>query len=126
MEYQPGVRNIGRSERRRRFALGVTSLLMATGVVAGVLSVGLAPEMVLFTLPFIYAATVAFIQYRERFCAVFALLGVFNVGDGTSKVTDPRAVEVDRRRALLLHIWASVVAVVVSVLMYGFVVITLV
>ena len=125
MEYHPGVCNIGPSERRKRFALGVTSLLMATGVVAVILSVGWAPEMVLFTWPFIYGATVAFIQYRERFCAVFALLGVFNVGDGTSKVTDPQAMEVDRRRVLRLHIWASVASAVVSVLTYSLVAIAL-
>jgi len=126
MEYHPGICNIGPSEQRKRLALGVISLLMATGVVAVVLSVGWEPVMLLFTWPLIYAATVAFIQYRERFCAVFALLGVFNVGGGTTKVTDPQAIEVDRRRVLRLHIWASVASGVVSVLMYGLVVTTLV
>lgn len=109
MEYQPGICNIGRSERRRRFALGVTSLLMLISVVTVVLSVGWRPEIVVVTWPLIYVAAVAFIQYRAHFCAGLAVLGMFNVGDGTYKVTDPRAAEADRHRALRLHIWATIV-----------------
>lgn len=125
VEYQPGVCNIGRFERRRRFALGVISLLIVIGIVAGVLSLGWPSESVVVTWPLMYAAAVGFIQYRVHFCGGFALLGVFNVGDGTRKVTDPRATEADRRRALRLHIWATIVSVIGLLITYGLVVIGL-
>lgn len=119
MEYQPGVCNIGPSEQRKRLALGVASLLAAVVVAAAVLSIGWPLWMLLFTVFPLYGAALGFMQYRARFCVGFAGIGVFDVGDGSHKVTDPRALETDRQRAIRLNLRAVGVAVAGTLLVYG-------
>ena len=125
MEYQPGVRNIGPTERRKRLALGIASLLAAVVVVAAVLSVGWPLWTVLFTAFPLYGAAMGFIQYRERFCVGFAGIGVFDVGDGSHKVTDPRALETDRQRAIRLNLRALGIGAAGALLVYGSAVVAL-
>ncbi|GAB7092288.1 hypothetical protein JCM18237_25590 [Halorubrum luteum] len=119
MEYQPGVCNIGPSEQRKRLALGVASLLAAVVIVAAVISIGLPAWTLLVTVFPLYGAALGFIQYRARFCVGFAGVGVFDVGDGTHEVTDPRALESDRQRAIRLNLQAVGVAVAGALLVYG-------
>ena len=103
MEYQPGVCNIGPTQRRRRLLLGVSSLVSTVVLVA----VAVAAEWPRWTLAFtmfpLYGAAMGFLQYRERFCVGFAGVGVFDVGDGTRDVTDPQALAADRKRAVRLN-----------------------
>ncbi|WP_418280526.1 hypothetical protein [Halorubrum sp. DTA98] len=119
MEYQPGVCNIGPSERRKRLALGVASLLAAVVLVAAVLAIGWRSWTLLFTLFPLYGAAMGVLQYRERFCVGFAGMGVFDVGDGTRDVTDPKALEADRKRAVRLNAKALAVGGVGALAVYA-------
>ncbi len=119
MEYQPGVCNIGPVERRKRLALAVASLLAAVVLVAAVVSADWPLWTLLFTLFPLYGAAMGALQYRERFCVGFAGMGRFNVGDGTHDVTDPQALEVDRKRAVRLNTKALVAGAVGALAVYG-------
>jgi len=98
MEYQPGVCNIGPAQQRRRLLLGVVSLLAAGLLVAAIVVL----EWPQWALAFVGAA-MGVLQYRERFCVGFAGIGVFDVGAGTTDVTDPQALAADRTRAVRLN-----------------------
>ncbi|GAB6878550.1 hypothetical protein JCM17823_08240 [Halorubrum gandharaense] len=119
MEYQPGVCNIGPGEQRKRLALGVLSLLGAVVLVAGILTIGWPTWTLLFTLFPLYGAAMGFLQYRENFCVGFAGIGVFDVGTGTHDVTDPQALEADRKRAVRLNTKALALGALGSLVVYG-------
>ena len=125
MEYQPGVCNIGPTQRRRRLLLGVVSLLAAAGLVAAVLAVGWPRwTLVLTTFP-LYGAAMGYFQYRERFCVGFAGMGVFDVGDGTERVDDSTALAADRKRAVRLNVKSLATGALAAVAIYGIAVVTL-
>ncbi|MWV65721.1 hypothetical protein GRS48_12950 [Halorubrum sp. JWXQ-INN 858] len=119
MEYQPGVCNIGPAERRKRLLLGVASLLGSVVLVAAVLAVGWPLWTLLFVLFPLYGAAMGFLQYRERFCVGFAGIGVFDVGGGTHEITDPQALEADRKHAVRLNTKALAVGAVGALAAYG-------
>ena len=106
MEYQPGVCNIGPAQQRRRLLLGVVSLLVAGLLVAAII-LRTWPQWMLALVVFpLYGAAMGVLQYRERFCVGFAGIGVFDVGSGTTDITDPQALAADRKRAVRLNAMA--------------------
>lgn len=119
MEYQPGVCNIGPTQQRRRLLLGVASLLLAVGLVAGVVAVGWPRWALLLSVFPLYGAAMGSLQYRERFCVGFAAIGVFDVGDGTNQVLDEAALAADRKRAIKLNAKSLAAGVVGAVVIYG-------
>ena len=125
MVYQPGVCNIGPTQRRRRLLLGVVSLLAAAALVAAILAVGWPRwTLVLATFP-LYGAAMGYFQHRERFCVGFAGMGVFDVGEGTERVDDPAALAADRKRAVRLNLKSLAVGGLGAVAIYGVAVVTL-
>jgi hypothetical protein len=103
MEYQPGVCNIGPAQQRRRLLLGVISLLAAGLLVAAIVVLEWPQWALAFVVFPLYGAAMGVLQYRERFCVGFAGIGVFDVGAGTTDVTDPQALAADRTRAVRLN-----------------------
>ncbi|GAA0514625.1 hypothetical protein SAMN04488066_103108 [Halorubrum aquaticum] len=119
MEYQPGVCNIGPTQRRRRLLLGGVSILAAAALVAAVLAVGWPHwTLVLTTFP-LYGAAMGCFQYRERFCVGFAGVGVFDVGEGTERIDDPEALAADRKRAVRLNVKSLAVGALGALAIYG-------
>ena len=100
-QYEPGVCNIGRDEIRRRRLSGHVGALAAVGLLAALLATG-APRVVrlLVALPAAVGAS-GYLQARERFCAAYGRLGVFNFGlaGAPSAVIDESARDADRRTA---------------------------
>ncbi len=125
MEYEPGVCNIGPTQQRRRLLLGVGSLLAAVVLVAAVLALEWAQWLLVLAVFPLYGAALGFLQYRARFCVGFAGIGVFDTGDGTNEITDPAALEADRRRAVRLNAQAVAVGVIGTIVVYGIVLVTL-
>ncbi|WP_418284235.1 hypothetical protein [Halorubrum sp. DTA46] len=119
MEYQPGVCNIGPAQQRRRLLLGVGSLLLAIVHVAAVLAVGWPLWTLLIAMFPLYGAAMGYFQYRDRFCVGFAGMGVFDVGDGTTRVTDEDALAADRKRAVRLNTKSLAVGAVGALAIYG-------
>ncbi|MFW5917050.1 MAG: hypothetical protein ACOCRD_01425 [Halorubrum sp.] len=119
MTYQPGVCNIGPTQRRRRLLLGVGSALLAAGYVAAALALGWPRWALLGSVFPLYGAALGAIQYRERFCVGFAGIGVFDVGEGTTEVAGRAALAADRTRAVRLNARAVAVGVAGAVAVYG-------
>ena len=119
MEYEPGVCNIGPAQQRRRLLLGVGSLLVAVVLVVVVLALGWSRPLLILSVFPLYGAALGLLQYRARFCVGFGGIGVFDTGDGTTRVTDPDAVEADRRRAVRLNTKAALIGIVATVVVYG-------
>ncbi|MFC5278016.1 hypothetical protein ACFPM1_04450 [Halorubrum rubrum] len=119
MEYQPGVCNIGPTQRRRRLLLGVVSLLSAVALVAAILAVDWPRWTLLSTIFPLYGAAMGYFQHRERFCVGFAGVGVFDVGEGTERIDDPEALAADRKRAVRLNVKSLAVGALGALAIYG-------
>jgi hypothetical protein len=102
-EYQPGVCNIGRVERRRRRVVGAASLVGAVAFVAYALVVARSPSLLVVSFPLWFGAALGFVQDRMGFCVGFGALARYDLsgsGGGTGTVGDAEAVRRDRKRAL--------------------------
>ncbi|WP_276270749.1 hypothetical protein [Haloarcula litorea] len=104
-DYQPGVCNIGRTQRRLRLAAGVGSFL-AAGALVGARLFGLAPAATVWAAaPFVFGGWLGVLQDRFRFCVAFAALARYDLsgsGGAGGRASDREAVRADRRRAIAL------------------------
>lgn len=119
MEYQPGVCNIGPAQQRRRLFLGIASLVATVAVIGAIILAAWPRWTLVLTVFPLYGAAMGFLQYQLRFCVGFAGLGVFDIGEGTTDVTDPQALAADRRQAVKLNVIALGVGVVGALAVYG-------
>jgi hypothetical protein len=116
--YRPGTCNIGPFEiaRRRRFAIFELGL---AGVIAVFLVVVGAPPLARIVIfPILAGAIVSLEQARRHFCAAFALAGIRNFGarEDIEHVADPAAKAADRRAALVMFGYSSLVAAAITAL----------
>lgn len=121
VEYQPGVCNIGSTERRVRYGLGAAGFLVAGALVVAVPVLSI-PRWVhlLSSLP-LFGGFVGYYQGRAGFCVRYAIEGVYNVGDRVGdrrRVADREAARRDRRQARRLLARSAVSAGVVTVGIY--------
>ena len=97
--YQPGVCNIGPQEIARRRRFGHVAAFATAGMLGALLTTD-APRVLrlLVALPAMGAAS-GYLQAREKFCAGYGRLGVFNFGElgSSTAVVDEQAREADRR-----------------------------
>lgn len=103
-EYEPGVCNIGRAERLKRYAWGSLGLVAAFLVVfnSGLASLpSLTAGFMLFLVGF-----EGLLQAQLSFCTGFARAGVYDVsesGDDRQEIHDPDARKLDRTTALKIN-----------------------
>lgn len=102
VEYQPGVCNIGPGEQRRRLRFGALGFLATAVWVAVVVGFRLPAWALLAAVGPLFGGAMGVIQARERFCAGFALQGIFDSGDGTDDVQNDAARRTDRQAAYRL------------------------
>ncbi|MCY7417475.1 MAG: hypothetical protein LH650_03090 [Chloroflexi bacterium] len=116
--YQPGVCNIGPAEVGRRRRAGHTGAILAIGLFIVLVALG-TPALwrLLVALPAAIGA-VGYVQARRRFCAGFAMQGVFNLGElgSQTSVADPDAARRDRAAALRLFAEAAIIGLLVGVI----------
>ena len=116
--YESGVCNIGPAEIARRRRSGHVSLIVAIGLLAVLVMIGVPPIWrLLVALPAAGAAA-GYLQARRHFCAGFAMQGVFNLGElGAQRpVADADLARRDRSAALWLFGQAVVIGSVVGIL----------
>jgi hypothetical protein len=116
--YRPGACNIGPYEIARRRRAGQLELGLAA-IIAVVLVVVAAPPLVrLVVFPVLAGAIVGFEQARRHFCAGFGFAGIRNFGtrEDLEHVADPAAKAADRRAALILFGYSSVIAAAITAL----------
>lgn len=121
-EYQPGVCNIGRDERRKRRRAGALSFLAAAAYVGFVLGTGRPAGLLLGAFPLIFGGFVGVVQDRMGFCAAFGALARYDLsgsGDDAGTIDDAEAVKQDRVRAFQVLAVSTAAAVVTTMLVYG-------
>jgi hypothetical protein len=102
-EYQPGVCNIGRAERRKRRVVGVVSLVGAVAFVGYALAVAQSSSLLVLSFPLFFGAALGFVQDRMGFCVGFGALARYDLsgsGGGAGDVADAEAAWRDRKRAV--------------------------
>jgi hypothetical protein len=120
--YEPGVCNIGESERRKRYGLGAVGMA-ATLVLVFVVFAFDAPRPLLLSAAVpLFGAALGYFQGRLNFCVNYGLRGLVDAGvagDGTRAVSDEAARRADRRRARQVVGYAAAVAVAGAVVVFG-------
>ena len=120
--YRPGACNIGRAERRKRYAVGVLGFLFAAAVVAVVVAVALPPAALLSTALPLFGGFLGYLQGRRRFCVAFARAGVYDTseeGGERREVTDPDDHDRDTTAARTLYRDAALAAAATAIVLYA-------
>ncbi|GAD51622.1 hypothetical protein MBEHAL_0382 [Halarchaeum acidiphilum MH1-52-1] len=114
--YRAGVCNIGRRERRRRYAYAALSFLIAVAFVLGAALDVIPHELVPALFVPLALAIEWYLQASKSFCALLALLGKysFRESDERGTVSDPDDRAVDRASAVRITAISVVVAALVT------------
>ena len=117
-EYRAGACNIGPAEITRRRRSGLASVAIAGLVALGLVVVGAPTWLRLIVFLPLVGGIVGLEQARRRFCAGFAMAGIRNFGPlgDPKRVADDADRARDRRSALVLFGYSSVIAAVITLL----------
>ena len=102
VEYQPGQCNIGPGEQRKRLRFGALGFLATAVWIAIVVAFGLPAWAMIAAVGPLFGGVMGVLQARERFCAGFALQGVFDTANGRNTVGNVEARRADRQAAYRL------------------------
>ncbi len=110
--YRPGACNIGPYEIARRRRVGLFELGLAAIIAVVLVVVGAPPVARLVVFPFLAGAIVSLEQARRHFCAGFGMAGIRNFGarEDLEHIADPVAKATDRRAALVMFGYSSLMA----------------
>jgi hypothetical protein len=114
--YRAGACNIGTQEIAQRRRLGLIQLVAALGLAAVLVVAGTPAWTRIAVWPLLAGAFVTLEQVRRRFCVAFGFAGIRNFGPlgRAERVEDAAARATDRRAALVLTLYCSVVAAVLT------------
>ncbi len=116
--YQAGVCNIGPAEVSRRRRSGHVGAILGIGLFIVLVALGVPPVWRLLVVLPAAVGAVGYLQARRRFCAGFAMQGVFNLGElgSQTSVADPDATSRDRAAALRFFAEAAIIGLMVGVI----------
>lgn len=120
-EYEPGACNIGPSERRSRFAIGIIGFFLAIAYLGVALVLDWPAIYALGAFVFVYTGVIGIFQGALGFCVTYGFMGKYNfagMGSETQRVNRKSAREQDRRRAIHLSIIALIIAVALTAGIY--------
>jgi hypothetical protein len=117
-QYRPGACNIGPAEIARRRRAGLFELGLVAVIAIVLVVVGAPPLARLVVFPVLAGAIVSLEQARRHFCAGFAMAGIRNFGarEDLEHVVDPAAKAADRRAALVMFGYSSLIAAAITAL----------
>ena len=113
-EYQPGVCNIGATQRRARRLSGIGSFGIAGAIVLAVALAQLPSGALWLTVPFVFGGWVGTLQDYFQFCVAFGALARYDLsgsGGSSGSVAEREAVRADRKRAAQILVAATVFTV---------------
>lgn len=120
-DYIPGVKNIGESERRKRYLVGILGFLFAILYLL-IVYFGKWPKWAtLFSFILFFVGFIGIIQGKLSFCAMFALRETYDVsrkGNEKKIVEREEDHEKDLRRARQIHLYTILFSAVATVLTY--------
>jgi hypothetical protein len=115
--YAPGACNISAQEGTLRLASGYVGIGLTVAAALAFFALGVPPlwRLTLF-LPAVMAAS-GFLQASLKFCVNYGMRGVYNVANevGETSQVDQASKGADRRRALTILGWSSLIGAVVAV-----------
>lgn len=120
-QYQPGVCNIGRSEQRKRYGLGLLGSAL-TITISLMVFIEVLPHSATFAV--FIASFMSFeglFQGYLNFCAGFATKGIYDIsssGGEREEVEDEEARKKDKVKALQIHIYSLTGALTVTAFVY--------
>ena len=103
------MENIGPRERRKRLILGLAMGLSGAVLEGYAVSVG-AFTLVLVSAGLLLGGAIAFFEAADRTCVLLAAMGARNLDDGYTPVPPEHDRREMRRRASLVYLKATVVA----------------
>jgi hypothetical protein len=109
-EYQPGVCNIGATQRRARRLSGVGSFGIAGAILVAVALAQLPTAFLWATAPFVFGGWIGVLQDYFNFCVAFGALARYDLsgsGGSSGTVAERAAVRADRRRAVEILVLAA-------------------
>ena len=114
--YRPGACNIGPEEIAQRRRLGLIELVVALGLAAALVLAGTPAWTRIAIWPILAGAFVTLEQVRRRFCVAFGFAGVRNFGPlgRAEHIEDDAARSIDRRAALVLTLYCSIAAAILT------------
>lgn len=120
-EYQPGQCNIGPGEQRKRRTVGWVGFGAAALLVAIVVGLSLPRHVLLLAIAPLFGGFLGIFQARAKFCAGFAVAGIYRLADGGDPTTieDGSAKRADRRRAAGIVLKSMVAASLSTIALYG-------
>ncbi|MFB6175084.1 MAG: hypothetical protein ABEJ87_03835 [Candidatus Nanohalobium sp.] len=120
-EYQPGVCNIGKAEKRKRYGLGLGSMAVFIALGATILAGLVSPIGLIFAFIAAMTGFEGILQGYLSFCAGFASQGIYDVsekGDERHDVEDDTARKQDRLKALQIHLYSFTGALSFTALLF--------
>jgi hypothetical protein len=114
--YRAGACNIGPDEIAQRRRLGLVELMLAVGLAIALVLAGTPAWTRIAVWPILAGAFVTLEQVRRRFCVAFGFAGIRNFGPlgRAERIEDDAARAIDRRAALVLTLYCSVAAAVLT------------
>lgn len=123
-EYEPGVCNIGRAERKKRYALGASGAVIAL-VTAILTASGIFPiSGLLLVAAVTFLAFEGFLQGYLSFCAGFASKGIYDVseeGDEREEVSEDVSRKKDKVKALQIHLYSATGTLALTAIIFLFI-----
>jgi hypothetical protein len=121
-DYQPGTCNIGEAEiqRRQRAGWGGTTVFFLVLFFLMMAKVGQPAWYLILFLP-AFAASAGFVQAAYRFCFYFGFASLFNFDQAGERhhIADAAARRQDRAKALRILALSALIAVVVTLVVFG-------
>jgi hypothetical protein len=120
-KYQPGVCNIGKNERNKRYAIATGGIIITAIVVYLVLLLGWPHWALVISLIPLLIGFEGFWQGYFSFCAGFAAKGISDLsgsGGSLQKVTDAASHKKDMDKAKQIHLYAIISAVIIFAIIY--------
>lgn len=117
-EYRPGVCNIGRAERRKRYLIGFAGFAVTAGFVWVYRTLPGPRWLLLASIVPLFVGFIGLYQGFTQFCVGFSRRRIYDVSDtGTERrsIEDDAAHAADRRRARTLNLWAAASATVAEI-----------
>lgn len=120
-EYEPGVCNIGKAEKRKRYGLGLGGAAVTLVLTGLMLTDIIAPVGIFGVFLASFAAFEGLFQAHLNFCAGFASKGLYDVsekGGNRKEVEDETARKKDKLRAVQIHVYSLTGTLTVTAFVY--------
>ena len=113
-DYTPGVCNIDTSGQKKRMIFGVVGILLGLAVVTLIAIFNLSIWLLTISLILFWMGMLGLVQSKAKFCVANAANSQYEVEGKMTSIEDAQSQALDRKRALVLHIQAISIALILT------------